>query len=134
MNEQLSIFDIINKPDAPEPDKKDELKDWALVYLVKKASGNAGNLWVMRVEDAQKLCSDDCSHGQALGGYWMFQWTTIDHFVRQNDQYDKRLEDFVFIWDSGKQDKDFDRLGIRKPTLKEQTEVLHRLGYVMTWK
>lgn len=134
MNEQLSIFDIINKPDTPEPDKKDELKDWALVYLVKKASGNAGNLWVMPVEDAQKLCSDDCSHGQAHGGYWMFQWTTIDHFVRQNDQYDKRLEDFVFIWDSGKQDKDFDRLGIRKPTLKEQTEVLHRLGYVMTWK
>ena len=134
MNEQLSIFDIINKPDTPEPDKKDELKDWALVYLVKKESGNAGNLWVMPVEAAQKLCSDDCSHGQAYGGYWMFQWTTIDHFVRQNDQYDKRLEDFVFIWDSGKQDKDFDRLGIRKPTLKEQTEILHRLGYVMTWK
>lgn len=131
--EQLSLFGFI-EPDEPEEKEDDSyLDDWALVYLVTKAGGWQGNLFVMKVEDAKKFCSDDCSHGQARGGYWMFQWTTLRHFVHQNDQYDGRREDFEFIWDTGKQDKDFERLGIQKPTLKESSEILNKMGYVMTW-
>jgi len=125
---QLSLFNEA-KPQKP----KINIDEWALVYLVTFAGGNQGNLFLLPIEDAKKLCSDKCSHGVGRGGHWMFQWTSVKHFVRQNDTYDGRLEDFLFIWDSGKQDKDFERLGLKKPSLKEQTEVLHEMGYVMTF-
>lgn len=128
--EQLSFFD--QEPEEPVKVQENDdsyLDEWALVYLVTRSGGTQGNLWVLKTEDAKKLCSDECSHGQARGGHWMFQWTTIRHFVHQNDQYDKRLEDFLFIFDTGKQNKDFKRLGIEKPTLAEQFDLIRRLGY-----
>ena len=118
--------------EAPKKDDDSYLDDYALVYLVTRSGGTQGNLWVLRTEDAKRLCSDECSHGQARGGFWMFQWTTIRHFAHQNDQYDGRIEDFLFIFDTGKQDKDFERLGIDKPTLAEQFELISRLGYSPT--
>lgn len=81
-----------------------------------------------------KLCSDKCSEGIGRGGRWHFQWTTIDHFIHQNDTYDGRLEDFVFIRDTGKQDKDLERLGIKKPSIKEMGEILRGMGYLITFK
>ena len=129
MTEQLSFFD------EPKPEKpKYDLSEWALVYLVTFGGGNQGNLWILKKEDAIKLCSDKCSEGTVRGGKWHFQWTTIDHFIRQNETYDNRLEDFKFICDTGKQDKDFERLGIKKPRLEEQSDLLQDMGYVMTWK
>ena len=76
---QLSIFDL------PELQRKTEtlgkslkptrrravvrnFSQWALVYLVTMSGGNVGNLFVLRTEDAMKLCEDECSHGSAGGG------------------------------------------------------------------
>lgn len=126
--EQLNLFEEA-KPEKP----KNDLSEYALVYLVTFGGGNQGNLWILKKEDAMKFCSDRCSHGTGRGD-WMFQWTSIDHFIRQNDTYDKRLEDFVFIEDTGKQDKDFERLCIKKPGLKEIGDLLQSMGYVMTFK
>lgn len=131
MDEQISLFDSDNCKDEEDIS---ELGNYALVFLVTKSGGNRGNLFVLPIEDAQKLCSDESSHGISRGGHWMFQWTSILHFVHQNDTYDGRLEDFVFIKDSGRQDKDFARLGIRKPTISEQCDILRKLGYVMKMK
>ena len=133
MNEQISLFDLIEPQEEPEKEDDGYLDEYALVYLVTKAGGWKGNLFILSVEDAKKLCSDKCSQGRSRNGSWMFQWTTIRHFVSMNDTYDGRLNDFEFIWDTGKQDKDFERLGIKKPSLKEQCELLHKMGYVMTW-
>lgn len=66
------------------------LSEYALVYLVTKAGGWAGNLFVLSVEDAKTLCSDECSRGWGRGGPWHFQWTTIDHFAQMNDTYNGR--------------------------------------------
>lgn len=129
IGQQLSFFS------EPEPEKpKYDLKEWALVYLVTFSGGNRGNLFLLPVEDAKKLCSDKCSEGTNFGGKWHFQWTTTEHFVRQNETYDNRLEDFVFIRETGKQDEDLKRLGIKKPTLKEQSDILMSMGYVPIWK
>lgn len=128
--EQLSLFDS----DSDKLEDEMMLDDYALVYLVTKSGGNRGNLFILTTEDAQKLCEDDCSHGMGRGGPWIMMWTSIKHFVHQNDTYDGRLEDFEFIRDTGKQDKDFNRLGIKKPTLKEEGDLLQKMGYVLVLK
>lgn len=136
MEGQLSLFDT-----SPEPPKPEEPEtDWCLVYLVTRSGGNSGNLFVLRRDDAMKLCEDECSHGQARGGFWMFQWTSLEHF-RRNDAAAKEhqnvygdLEPFVFIQDIGKQDRDFDRLGIKKPTIREMQGILKELGYELKYK
>lgn len=117
--------------------------DWCLVYLVTRSGGNAGNLFVLHQEDAIKLCSDECSHGRARTGYWMFQWTSLNHFIdsgdasaadRQARNVHGKLEPFVFIPDTGKQDKDFKRLGIHKPDISEIETVLNDIGYKLEYK
>ena len=130
--DQLSIFDFMQQEEEPQEDDS-HLDEYALVYMVTEKGGWSGNLFILPTEDAKRLCSDECSHGRGRGGHWHFQWTTLRHFVHQHDTYDGSLEDFAFIWDTGKQDKDFERLGIKKPTLPEQSELLHKMGYVMMW-
>lgn len=118
--------------DAPPEEQakaRYDFNEWALVYLVTKSGGHRGNLWILKTEDAQKLCSDKCSHGEAKGGHWIFMWTTLHHFFHQNDTYDGRREKFVFVKDSGKQDKDFERLGIIKPSWSEVCNIVNDLGY-----
>lgn len=131
--EQLDMFDSLGMVEEGESKDDSMLDEYALVYLVARAGGIKGNLFILKTEDAKTFCSDDCSHGYGRGGPWCMMWTTIRHFVHQNDTYDGRLKDFVFIFDTGKQDKDFERLGIKKPTLKEQTDILHKMGYVMAF-
>lgn len=134
MNEQMSLFDI-KEPDFLETQADNSyLDEYALVYLITMHAGVSGNLFILKTEDAKTFCSDDCSHGKAFQGSWMMMWTTIRHFIHQNDTYDGRLEKFVFVKDTGKQDKDFERLGIRKPTRHEITEILHNMGYIPVWK
>ena len=77
--EQLSIFDLpdlrgerqnlrkLLKPTRKHAEEQD-LSQWALVYLVTMSGGKVGNLFVLRTEDAMKLCEDECSHGSARGG------------------------------------------------------------------
>ena len=133
---QPGLFDIsaIEQKKPEERFVNPELDDWALVYLVTRSGGNRGNLFILRKEDAQKLCEDECSHGSGNFGQWMFQWTSLTHFVTQNDTYDARLEDFVFIYDTGRQDQDFKRLGIQKPELNEMKELLESMGYQLVYK
>jgi len=106
--------------------------------MVTEGTGWQGNLFVLHREDAIKLCSDECSHGVGRGGKWMFQWTSLSHFYDSGDrsaadraQRDTQgnLEPFVFIMDTGKQDEDFKRLGIRKPYPDEMGDILRQLGY-----
>lgn len=57
-------------------------KDYAVVYLVTSGGkiGHGafkGNLFILTVEDAMKLCSDDCSKGVSRGSPWMMMWTSI---------------------------------------------------------
>ena len=106
------------------------MDEYSLVYLVSFKEGYRGNMFLLKTADARKFCSDDCSAGKG----WMFQWTTINHFVHQNDQYDGRLEKFVFIPDKGMQDDDFERLGIVKPTISEMKDVLKNIGYELVYK
>jgi len=149
--EQLSLFDLFapaSEPEekpakAEEPPKPQTADDWCLVYLVTKSGGNAGNLFVLKREDAQALCSDECSHGVARGGQWMFQWTSLSHFYdsgnrsaadRQARDTHGKLTPFVFLKDTGKQDKDFERLGIKKPDIWQIKAILQELGYELTYK
>lgn len=129
---QLSLFQ--EEPETHELDPR--VYEYSLVYLVTCAGGNQGNLWVLKNEDAMKLCEDECSHGQGRGGRWMFMFTRLDHFIRRDYSYGDEHEDFLFIYDNGKQDRDFERLGIIKPTLKERAELLESMGYipVTDWK
>ena len=72
----------------------------------------------------------------------MFNWTSLDHFAdegseaaaRQQENTHGKLEPFVFIPDTGKQDADFERLGIKKPTLEECNAVLNSMGYELHYK
>ena len=76
---QLSIFDLPElqrktetlgkslKPTRKHAEEQD-LSQWALVYLVTMSGGKVGNLFVLRTEDAMKLCEDECSHGSEGGG------------------------------------------------------------------
>lgn len=152
--DELSIFDLLDLPEEPEPkpapekakepeSDQDPAEDWCLVYLVTKSGGNAGNLFVLIREDAQTLCSDECSHGMARNGQWMFQWTSLSHFRDTGDRSaaDRQARDthgkltpFVFIRDTGKQDKDFERLGIHKPDIYQIEKILKGLGYQLTYK
>ena len=133
--EQLT-FDFLTT-EQPEPEKSQvDVGDWCLIYLVTKSGGNQGNLFLLHREDAIKLCSDECSHGQARGGHWMFQWTSMSHFVsgdaaaKEHEDVHGNLPGFKFVHDTGKQDADFERLGIKKPTLKEMCELLRSWGYL----
>lgn len=129
-------FDFLaaEQPEAEEP--QINVGDWCLVYLVTKSGGNKGNLFLLHRGDAIKLCSDECSHGQARGGHWMFQWTSMSHFVNgdaasaQHQDVHGNLPGFKFVRDTGKQDADFERLGIKKPKLKEMCELLRSWGYL----
>lgn len=144
--EQLSLFSSVLKPekqaDKDERRISDKASDWALVYLVTYSGGNKGNLFVLKKEDAQKLCEDECSHGMARGGRWMFQWTSLDKFAKdgagcasnQQKNVNGKLVPFVFIQDIGKQDDDFDRLRIKKPTIEESREILKSIGYELSFK
>lgn len=143
--EQLSIFNDVSLEEPRKEPKKGggiDASEWALVYLVTYSGGNKGNLFVLKVEDARKLCCDECSHGRARGGRWMFQWTTLDHFAESGaDKASNQVKDvhgkltpFVFVVDTGKQDDDFNRLGIKKPTIDESREVLRSIGYELTYK
>lgn len=144
--EVITLFDHIDEePVRPEEDPAHErdIGDWCLVYLVTQCGGNSGNLFVLHREDAIKLCSDECSHGVARGGRWMFNWTSLEHFYDSKDasKADRQmrnvhgdLEPFVFIRDTGKQDKDFERLGIHKPGIWEVENILRSIGYRMEYK
>lgn len=149
--EQLSFFDLPElqgnkehaaaalKPTRRRAEERD-FSQWALVYLVTMSGGNVGNLFVLKTEDAMKLCEDECSHGSARGGRWMFQWTALDHFRRddaaaaQHKNVFGKLEPFVFIRDSGRQDADFKRLGIIKPSISECKKLLSDMGYELIYK
>lgn len=143
---QIGLFDFDEpaKPQVKEqPEQKNNVGDWCLIYLVTRSGGNSGNLFVLHREDAIKLCSDECSHGIARGGHWMFNWTSLDHFYdsknasaadRQMRNVYGDLEPFVFIKDTGKQDKDFERLGIKKPNIYEIEDVLNSIGYKLQYK
>ena len=134
--EQLSLFDTPDeRQEKQQADIIDRIGDWCLVYLVTKAGGNKGNLFILHQDDAVKFCSDNCSHGTARGGKWMFQWTSMRHFVT-NDAAAKEwcdvrgdLPGFKFLYDTGKQDRDFERLGIHKPSIKEMGDFLRSIGY-----
>jgi len=77
--EQLSLFDTPDeRQEKQQADIIDRIGDWCLVYLVTKSGGNKGNLFILHQDDAVKFCSDNCSHGTARGGKWMFQWTSIE--------------------------------------------------------
>lgn len=138
---QMGLFEETVK--QPENIPENNAGDWCLVYLVTRAGGNSGNLFVLHQEDAIKLCTDECSHGIGRGGAWMFQWTSLDHFYdsknaaaadRQMRNVYGELEPFVFIKDTGKQDKDFDRLGIHKPDISEVEKVLNSIGFKLQYK
>ena len=141
MIEQLSLFDTLEAPKEtiPEP-KEDNSKDYCLIYLVTRSGGNQGNIWILEKGDAIKFCSDPCSHGMARGGYWMMMWTSMEHFRRddagakQHKDVHGKLTPFKFIYDTGKQDKDFQRLGIKKPGIKEISELLRSMGYLMEFE
>lgn len=135
---QITLFDFLEEPaSTPAHTKEDNSQsdEWALVYLVTFGSGFKGNLFVLKRDDAIKLCQDDCSHGIGRGGEWMFCWTSLGHFLKDDDAASQHknvhgnLEDFVFLLDTGKQDADFERLGIIKPTLAESKAILQRMGY-----
>lgn len=75
----------------------------------------------------------------------MFMWTTIDHFkqkdtekrsdaIRQQKGTNGKLQPFVFIRDTGKQDADFERLGIHKPDIAEIKRIMSELGYEVIYK
>lgn len=138
--EQLSLFDFKEQAAPKKTTSGIEPNDWALVYLVTKAGGAKGNLWVLKKEDAMKLCEDDCSHGIARGGRWMFNWTSLSHFTKDDDGAKQHkdvhgtLKPFVFLFDTGKQDADFQRLGITKPYPSEVSDILRHLGYRMTYQ
>ena len=142
--EQLSLFDTIQEPKIEKNEEpKVDVGDWCLVYLVTFSGGNKGNLFVLHELDAIKLCSDECSHGIARGGKWMFNWTSLKHFdgrggtesaEQQFRNVHQKLEPFVFIRDTGKQDADFERLGIDKPDIKEIEQILESIGYRMEYK
>lgn len=149
-NYQITFEDFYPKEEKVErtkPEKKTEAPDdpneWCLVYLVTRSGGNSGNLFILRKEDAQKLCEDECSHGTARGGQWFFMWTALSHFYdsgdrsaadRQQRNVHGKLEPFVFIKDTGKQDKDFERLGIKKPTISEMQKLLNDMGYELKYQ
>lgn len=134
---QLSLFDSIDIPDIPDEHIE---TDMCLVYLVTMKGGNSGNVFVLHKDDAIKFCSDPCSHGMGRGGAWMFQWTSLEHFRRDDmgaDQHKNvhgKLEPFVFIQDTGAQDDDLERLGINKPDIAEIEEVLTDMGYAIEYK
>lgn len=134
---QLQLFGELEVIEEAKQQREEtngyDLQQWALVYLVYRSGGYGGNLFILSVDDARKLCSDKCSRGFSRGGEWQFHWTTIDHFTSQNKTYDGRLERFVFIPDSGKQDRDFERLGIKKPTLEEMDDILRSRGYALVF-
>lgn len=144
--ESITLFDLMDEqPVHPEevPARGRDIGDWCLVYLVTQCGGNSGNLFVLHREDAIKLCSDECSHGVARGGHWMFNWTSLEHFYDSKDasKADRQmrnvygdLEPFVFIYDTGKQDKDFERLCIHKPNILEIEDILRSIGYRMEYK
>lgn len=139
--EQMSMFAVPEAPKSPitEP-KRNDVDDWCLVYLVTRSGGNQGNLFILHRDDAIKLCSDKCSHGKARQGHWMFMWTSLEHFRRDDDGAAQHknvhgvLEPFVFKFDTGKQDKDFERLGIKKPDIWEMKNILESLGYSMKYE
>lgn len=145
--QQLNLFEMLSEDTAPEPAPKPEPEpdsnDWCLIYLVTMNGGNQGNLFILHREDAIKLCEDECSHGSARQGKWMFCWTSLSHFYDSNDRSkaDRQarnvhgvLEPFVFIPDTGKQDKDFERLGIVKPNIREMSKILSECGYELKYK
>ena len=144
MEIQTTFLDQIEIPkEEPEGQQiNPELSEWALVYLVTYAGGNQGNLFVLRKEDAQKFCGDKCSHGTARGGKWLMQWTSLDKFANkgnaeataQMENVHGELEPFIFIRDTGKQDKDFERLGIQKPSIDECPRLLESMGYQFKYK
>ena len=141
-NEQLSLFDWLEPAQEPEEEQTPDIdvSDYCLVYLVTRSGGNQGNIWVLHREDAIKFCSDPCSHGQARGGYWMMMWTSMEHFTmndagaKQHQNVHGKLEPFKFIADTGKQDKDFERLGIQKPSITEIADLLRSMGYLMEFE
>ena len=139
---QTTIFDYIDVPEetAEQETPSYTTTDYCLVYLVTRHGGNQGNLFILTKEDAMKFCEDDCSHGRGRGGEWMFNWTSLEHFRQNTDasaQYKNthgKLEPFRFLIDTGKQDDDFERLGIVKPTRHEMMDILEELGYQFTYR
>lgn len=139
MEDALFSLDLLT-PTQPKDKTPADYKDLALVYLVTQKGGFAGNLWLLHIEDAKKFCSDDCSKGRGnFGGEWCFMWTALSHFfnddeaAQQNKTTQGKLMPFVFIRDTGKQDKDFERLGIVKPSIKEVSETLEQAGYFISF-
>lgn len=135
--QQITIYDLLDEPIPKAESQKTRIDtgDWCLVYMVTRHGGYQGNLYMLHREDAIKLCSDDCSRGRGQWGEWMFCWTSMDHFAKDDDaaimhkNVHSKLEPFEFIRDSGKQDDDFKRLGIIKPELYEMEEELKRMGF-----
>lgn len=141
MTEQLSFFQPVEEPKTTISEPKPiNLEDYCLIYLVTRSGGNQGNIWILKREDAIKFCSDPCSHGRARQGHWMMMWTSMEHFAQddagaqQHKDTHGKLTPFKFIYDTGKQDKDFQRLGIHKPGIKEISELLRSMGYLMEFE
>ncbi len=141
MIDQLSFFDHVEEPKPTITEAKPINKeDWCLIYLVTRSGGNQGNIWILKRDDAIKFCSDPCSCGIGRGGPWIMMWTSMDHFIqddagaKQHKDVHGKLTPFKFIYDTGKQDKDFERLGIDKPGIKEISELLQSMGYLMEFE
>ena len=120
-------------------------EDYAVVYLVTQGGEYYhahfnGNLFVLTIEDAMKFCSDDCSKGTSRGNQWIMMWTSIKKYAEHNNHLgdnkhaDRKKEPFVFIKDTGKQDKDFERLGIHKPSIEECKKILDYFDYEFVYK
>ena len=143
-SEQLTLFDFVSDAaKLPEVKPLTNEDDYVLVYLVTMKGGNQGNLFVLHREDAIKLCEDECSHGSARQGRWMFNCTSLSHFYDSNNRSvaDRQARDthgkltpFVFLRDTGKQDKDFERLGIHKPDIDEISNILRKHGYEIKYQ
>lgn len=140
---QILIFDLLDdielkkskvKKEIPKRIISDYIKDMCLVYLVFQSGGNGGNLFILKKDDAIKLCSDDCSKGRLYNHEYIYMWTTLEHFINYNAFYDNNIPEFVFIKDNGSRDKDFERLGIIKPTENEYIKIINELGYKLKFK
>lgn len=135
--DQISFFELSEPTEKPGEKNENQYdpREWALVYLVTRHGGYKGNLFILSIPDAQTLCEDPCSRGIGRGGEWFFMWTSIDHFIRKDDVYGDTKHSgterpkFLFLHDTGKQDKDFERLGIKKPSFIQSEEIIKAIGY-----
>lgn len=95
-----------------------QMSDYALVYLI-GANGFVANLFVLTIEDAKKVCSDEKSARYP----WLMMWTQL---AVNNSATKIPLK---FVKGICTQNDDFERLGIKKPSLRDCRRILNMYGY-----